>query len=382
MTGRYRHGGDKWLWFVEAPTGGEDDVMLATPLRRRWFRIALGSIAALTLAVAAACRNAPVDRPGAREKARPSAEVPKQEANLPQQIAGVMVQLNGGVHTGFRFAHAKGLVLTGTFTPAKEATSISRAAHLKGPTVSVTARLSDGTGVPQINDDNPNASPRGMAIRFALPGGAFTDIVANSHNGFFVGTGDDFLTFLKAVAATKPDSPHPSPIEQFLGSHPRALKVVVDSKAPPKSFATLSYFGNNAFVFVDSAGTKRAGRYQILPVLGIHHLDSTAATKLSPSYLFDDLQRRIARGPIKYRLLVQLANPGDPTNDGSIVWPDDRKRVELGTISITKIAPNNDELQRSLTFNPIFITDGIQLSDDPFVPLRSAVYALSVAHRR
>jgi catalase len=314
-------------------------------------------------------------QPGQSQVGKPA------EASLPQQIADAMVQTNGGLHPGFRFAHAKGMVLTGTFTPTKAASSISRAAHLKGPTVPVTVRLSDGTGVPQINDDNPNASPRGMAIRFALPGGGFTDIVSNSHNGFFVGTGEDFLAFLKAVAATKPDSPHPSPIEEFLGSHPRALKVVTDSKPLPASFARLAYFGNNAFLFVDSAGTKRAGRYQILPVAGIHHLAPAAATKLSPNYLFDELTRRIARGPIKYRLYVQLANPGDQTNDGSVVWPDNRKRVELGSISLTKIAPNNEELQRSLTFNPIYITDGIELSDDPFVPLRSAVYALSVQHR-
>ena len=305
-----------------------------------------------------------------------------QQKSMPQQIADVMVELNGGLHPGFRFAHAKGLVLTGTFTPAKGASSISKAAHLQGPAVPVTVRLSDGTGVPQINDDNPNASPRGMAVRFALPGGGFTDIVANSHNGFFVGTAEDFLAFLKAVAATKPDSPHPSPIEQFLGSHPRALKVITDSRPLPASFANLGYFGNNAFVFVNRAGTRQAGRYQILPVAGIRHLPAAAAKKLSPNYLFDELTRRIARGPIKYRLYVQLPNPGDPTNDGSVVWPDDRKRVELGTISLNKIAPDNEELQRSLTFNPIFITDGIQLSDDPFVPLRSAVYALSVAHRR
>ena len=304
-----------------------------------------------------------------------------QAKSLPQQIADAMVQLNGGIHPGFRFAHAKGLVLTGTFTPAPTARSISKAAHLTGGPVPVTVRLSDGTGIPDMSDANPNASPRGMAIRFTLPKNSYTDIVANSHNGFFVGTGDDFLAFLKAIAATTPTSPHPSPIEQFLGAHPRAAKVIKDSQALPKSFATLAYYGNNAFVFVDSTGTKHPGRYQIIPALGIAHLDSARAAKAGPNYMFDDLRRRIAAGPIKYTLAVQLANPGDPTNDGSVVWPDDRKKVTLGTIKLTAIAPDNEALQRKLAFSPIYLTDGIQLSDDPFPGLRAAVYALSVQHR-
>ena len=37
-----------------------------------------------------------------------------QEKSLPQRIADVIVQLNGGIHTGFRFMHAKGVVVTGT----------------------------------------------------------------------------------------------------------------------------------------------------------------------------------------------------------------------------------------------------------------------------
>ena len=306
---------------------------------------------------------------------------PTPPPSLPQQIADVMVQLAGGIHTGYRFTHAKGIVCTGTFTPAPAAASISTAAHLHGGPVEVTVRFSDGTGNPQIPDTDPNSAPKGMAVRFALADKAFTDIVANSHNGFFIGTGEDFLAFLKAIAATTPQSPHPSPIEAFLGSHPRARKVVVDSKPLPVSFATLDFYGNNAFLFVDKAGTKRAGRYQIIPVAGVAHLDSAAAAKAGPNYLFEDLPKRLAKGPVKYRLYVQLANPGDPTNDGSIVWPSDRKRVELGTISVTKVAPNNEELQRSLTFNPIYVTSGIEVSDDPLVPLRSAVYALSVAHR-
>jgi catalase len=100
------------------------------------------------------------------------------------------------------------------------------------------------------------------------------------------------------------------------------------------------------------------------------------------NYLFEDLPKRLAKGPVKFRLYVQLANKGDPTNDGSVVWPAARKRVELGTISIEKVAPDNEALQRSLAFNPIYLTKGIEFSDDPFPALRSAVYALSVAHRR
>jgi catalase len=304
-----------------------------------------------------------------------------QEKSLPQRIADVIVQLNGGIHTGFRFMHAKGVVVTGTFTPASGARSISTAAHLTGVPVAVTVRFSDGTGIPMIPDTDTRGAPRGMAIRFTLPGGAFTDIVAISHNGFVVGTGEEFLAFLTAAARTTADSPHPNPVEQFLAKHPRALKFIQDAQPLPASFATLAYFGNNAFIFVDSAGTRRAGRYQILPATGIVNLDSLEASKAGPQYLFEDLPRRLARGPVRFRLVAQMANPGDQTSDGSIVWPDDRKVVELGTLALTAIAPDNEKLQRELTYNPIFLTSGIQLSDDPMISLRSAVYALSVAHR-
>ena len=344
----------------------------------RWSLAApftLGALATL------ACHSEPKRSAESGASAAAAPSTPAPETSLPQQIADVMVQLNGGVHTGFRFAHAKGIVCTGTFKPSPEAKALTRAAHLRGGTVPVTVRFSDGTGVPTIPDTDPRAGPRGMAIRFTLSGGAFTDIVANSHNGFVAGDGEDFLAFLKAVAATRPDSPHPSPVEAFLGSHPSALKFVTESQPLPRSFANLAYFGNNAFLFVDSAGTKHPIRYQIMPVAGLASLDSASAAKAGPNYLFDDLPKRLARGPVQFRLYAQLANPGDPTNDGSIVWPDDRKRVLLGTISVTAIAPKNEELQRSLMFNPIFLTEGIQLSDDPLVPLRSAVYALSVAHR-
>jgi catalase len=328
------------------------------------------------------CKPAGERAGGEADVAPPADSSAAPAASLAQQIADVVVQLNGGVHTGFRFMHAKGIVTSGTFTPTAEAKTLSRAAHFRGPAVPVTVRFSNAPGLATNADNSPGSGPRGIAIRFALPGGAFTDIVSISHNGFVVGTGEDFLAFLKAAAASGPGAKSPPPIAAFLDSHPRAAKFLGEVQVRPRSYATISYFGNNAFVFVDSAGKRQPTRYQIVPVAGEATLDSAAAARAGEDYLAKEITGRLAKGPVEFRLFAQLPNPGDPTNDGSIVWPDDRKRVALGTIRLTKVEPNQEELQRSLTFNPTFLTSGIELSDDPLVPLRSAVYALSVAHRR
>jgi catalase len=303
-------------------------------------------------------------------------------ASLPQQIADAMVRVNGGIHDGARFNHAKGIVVSGTFTPTAQAKSLSRAAHFNGPPVPVTVRFSNGPGVPDNPDNSPASGPRGMSIRFAVPGGGFTDIMSISQNGFVVGTGEDFLAFFKAIAASGPGAARPTPIETFMASHPRAAKFAQEVAVVPRSYATLAYFSNNAVVLVDGNGKKQPVRYQIIPVAGVATIDSASAAKAGGNYLQEEIQHRLARGPAEFRLYAQLPNAGDPTNDGSIVWPADRKRVLLGTIRLTKVEPNQEELQRSLAFNPTFLTSGIELSDDPLVPRRSAVYALSVAHRR
>ena len=281
-----------------------------------------------------------------------------QDKSLQQRIADDFIALAGGVHPGYRIAHAKGLVVTGTFAPSRGATSLSRAPHLVTASTPVIARYSNGSGVPDVADNSPDAVPRGLALRFQLPNGAYTDIVANSHNGFVVGTGEDFAAFLDAALATKPDSKHPSPIEAFLGTHPAALKFVTDPARVPVSFATEMYYGNDAFIFVNAQNVKQPGRYRLVPIGGAKYLDSAAAAKVSANYLFDELTRRLPKEPVKVRVLVQLANPGDPTSDASVVWPDDRKLVELGVVTLTAVAPGNAEVSRKLQFNPIFLSDG------------------------
>jgi catalase len=302
------------------------------------------------------------------------------EKSLAQQIFDTMQQ--AGAKPGYRTAHAKGIVCEGVFTPSKDAAALSKAVHFLGAAVPVIVRFSSGSPDPSIADNSPDAGPQGMAIRFNLPGGGTTEIVALSHNGFVVATGEEFLALQKAIVATDPGKPHPWPIEAFLGGHPLAFKFVQESQVIPASYVTESFFSNNAFMFVNKDGLKQAGRYKILPVAGQHDLSDAEAKTKSPNFLADDLRARLKTGPINFRLVVQLANPGDPTNDGSLVWPEDRRTIDVGTLSITAVVADSDAAQKALVFFPTNLTDGIELSDDPLPALRTSVYVLSFVHRQ
>src|SRR5258708_27846399 len=164
-----------------------------------------------------------------------------------------------------------------------------------------------------------------MAVRFTLPGGGLTDVEGQNHNGFAVGTGEEFLALLNAALATDPSRPHPWPIEGFLGAHPRALKCVQDTAVAPASYATAAYFSNNAFVFVNKDGVKQAGRYRFLPVAGRRDLADDEAQAMSPNFLAEELRTRLANGPVQFRLVVHLANVSGAANDGTRGCPDRRR---------------------------------------------------------
>jgi catalase len=244
----------------------------------------------------------------------------------------------------------------------------------------VTVRFSDGAPDIAVADNSPDASPRGMAIRFGA--GRGTDIMAISHNGFIVGTGEEYLALEQALASTDPAKPHPWPSETFMASHPRALKFVQELNHVPASFATESFYSNNALIFINSKQERQAGRYQIVPVEGTQYLNEADAKNATPNFLSEELTRRLATTSVRFRLLLQLAGPEDKTDDGSVVWPNDRRKIELGIITITSIASDSAAAERALAFDPTRLVDGIELSDDPLLMLRSRVYAYSVAGRR
>lgn len=304
----------------------------------------------------------------------------EQTKSVPEQTVDTLNGLSGGPHAGFRANHAKGVLATGSFRPSAEASSISKAPHFK-ETVPVTVRFSTGTGVPVIPDANPNSRPYGMAIRFTLPKGGFTDFVGISYNGFPVSTPEDFLGLLNAVATIGKSTESPAPIEKFLGSHPAALAFVQAPKPAPASFGSQSYFGVNAFEFTNASGVSRFGRYRIIPVGGNEFISEEDAAKRSPNYLMDELPARLAQGEVKFKVVLQLAEKGDVTNDGSVVWPNERAVIELGTLTLSQPVADGKQAEKALAFNPLILPDGIAPSADPVLLARPLVYAISVGRR-
>ena len=287
-----------------------------------------------------------------------------------------------GLHPGFRPVHAKGAILSGTFTPSPEAASLTRAPHMNRQATPVTLRFSVSTGIPLLPDNDPKAGPRGIAIRFHVAPHSHTDIIGHSTDGFPTRTGQEFLEFFRALAASDPSSPGPSPIKAYLGSHPKALAFVKAPKPAPSSFARESFFGVTAMRFTNKDGVSRYGRYRIVPAAGNDHLTDDAAAAKSANYLFDELAERIARGPIAFQIRVQLANDGDTVDDATMHWPEDRTLLDLGKVTLTALVSDNDQERKKIIFDPIPRVDGIEPSGDPLLELRAAIYLLSGRRRR
>jgi catalase len=299
---------------------------------------------------------------------------------LIQQLLDVLDTLSG-LHPGFRPAHAKGLMCSGTFTPSPEAAKLTRAPHANHPSTLVTVRYSDSTGVPTIPDNDPARSgPRGFAVRFHLAEHVHTDIVAHSTNGFPVHTGEEFLEFLRAVAAF--GAGKPEALGSFLAKHPNAKRFVETPKPIPTSFTREAFFAVTSFKFTNAEGVSRHGRFRIRPEEGTAYLTNEEAARKSEHFLFDEIGPRLARKPVRLSVFVQMAGVGDDVTDASVPWPESRMEIPFGTLTLTARVDENEPERWKIIFDPIPRVDGIDSSGDPLTEVRSDLYLLSGRRRR
>jgi catalase len=286
-----------------------------------------------------------------------------------------------GAHPRTRALHAKGTWCEGTFTASPEAGTLSRAAHFAGEPVPALIRFSNASGDPGSHDAERDG--RGMAVKLRTEAGE-TDVLATMTPAFVSRTPEDFLELMRL---RKPDpetgEPDMERLGAYLGEHQEAMPSIqgVLGVEPPASFATIPYYTPHAFRLVDGDGNGTWVRYRWRPEAGEERLPDDEARARGRDYLREELVERLAAGPAAFELLLQVAADGDPLEDPTAVWPDDRELVSGGRLEITAAVDDPEADGDLVVFDPTRVIDGIEMPDDPVLHARPKAYSVSIERR-
>ncbi len=287
-----------------------------------------------------------------------------------------------GDHPGFRRNHAKGLCVTGWFESNGNAVALSKATVFASGRVPLIGRFALAGGMP-FQTDAP-ATVRSMALRFLPPGGEEWRTGMNNIPVFAVNSAQGFY---EQLLASKPDpatgKPNPAAMQEFLARHPETVRAMTLIRARPisSSFADSTYNSLDAFRFVNAAGVSVPVRWAAVPLQESLPETGTQRVSTDKNYLFDDLIARIQRQPQQWRLVLTIGQPGDPTGDATLPWPEDRRHVDAGLVSIDRVASEDHGSCTDVNYDPLVLPSGIEPSDDPLLSARSAAYARSFTLR-
>lgn len=285
-----------------------------------------------------------------------------------------------GFFPGYRSLHADGRFFKGTFQANETAKKYTRALHLQGEEIPVTVRFSKGGGDPYAHF----SATVGMATRFYLPKGMVTNLVMLSQKLFVANTIEQFMGLLEAGLPKQAGGPvNKEGLQQFLAKNPNSAMVFrmrAESLAPV-SFAHTEFNSVHAFLYRNAAGEVTPARCHWVPVAGVKGQPLADLSAMAADTLYTELSGRLQREKVAFDLVLELAQPGDPLNDATALWPDDRQRVAIGRLSISSTANEGELLDKVMNHDPSQLTDGIDPTDDPILQLRRGVYEVSAALR-
>jgi catalase len=285
----------------------------------------------------------------------------------------------GGVHAGFRRNHAKGVCVTGYFEGSGNATRISRAELFEHVRTPVIGRFA----IPGPNPVAPDGSTpvRSFALEFQLPNHAQWRTGMNNTPVFAVNTPQ---AFYEQLAAGKPDpatgKPDPAKLKAFFGAHPETqpFQQWVKAHPPSSSFANAAYYSINAFKAIDAQGNESYVRWAMVPDAAY---TPARPSGNAPDYLSDELSSRLGQGPLRWHLILTVAQAGDVTDDATRAWPADRQQIDAGTLTIEQDSAQSGGACRDVNYDPTILPDGLAPSSDPLLAARSAAYAVSYNRR-
>jgi catalase len=303
----------------------------------------------------------------------PNALTPARFTDGLEQVAGL--------HPGYRRNHARGVGVSGFFESNGQGVRLSKAAVFRPGRVPVIGRFSLGGGNPHTAD-SPDAV-RGLGLQFSQPDGELWRTAMINLPVFPFRTPG---AFYEQMIASKPDpktgKTDPAKMQAFLERHPETARVVtfLKSQPIPSGFDNSTYYGLNAFRFINEAGDSVPVRWLLTPEQPFEAAGTVTADQ-DKNYLFDALTAQLHRRPLRWHLIVIVGQPGDPTNDASAAWPEGREQVDVGTITLDRAESDEESAATNITFDPLVLPAGIAPSDDPLLSARSAVYSQSFTRR-
>ncbi|ALG67186.1 catalase family peroxidase [Beggiatoa leptomitoformis] len=310
------------------------------------------------------------------------ADEAKTSTVTPEQVVQA-IEKTFGVTQGERRNHTKGVCAVGEFVgiPAV-AEPYSRSALFSGEKIPVVARFSLAGGNPHAPDTAK--SPRGMALEFKLPAGGLQHMTMLNTPIFGAAQPQ---TFFDAIQAAQPDpttgKPDPEKIKAFKASHPdsAAQGAFLASHNPPSSYANSSFWGIHTFKFINKADKTTLVRWQFVPKAGEKPLSDDMLKSAPTDFLEQTLIEQVKQAPAHWNMIVTIGVAGDVEDNPSIAWPDEREKINVGTLTITNAMPQKGADCEKVNYDPLVMSDGIAASNDPILRFRSPAYAISFAKR-
>jgi len=286
-----------------------------------------------------------------------------------------------GRYSGFRRNHAKGLCVRGFFDSNGHGTRLSKAVVFRTGRVPVIGRFSLGGGDPHVSDELNTV--RGLGLQFSLTDGEqWRTAMINLPVFPFKNP----QAFYDNLVASEPDpnthQPDPAKMAAFLANNPETARAlaIIKSQAPSSGFDNSTFYGLNAFRFVDADGLWTPVRWTLAPVQPYEAASATGASQ-DKNFLFDALIASILQHPLQWHVIITVGQPGDPTNDATVPWPEGREQVDVGTLTLDSVESEETSPARDINFDPLILPAGISPSDDPLLSARSAVYSQSFTRR-
>jgi catalase len=284
----------------------------------------------------------------------------------------------GGNPLGHRRNHSKGVCFTGVLNANGAVSRFSVAPMFAAGRYAVVGRFAIAVGDPNALDLTGRV--KSMAIRIVAPDGQEWRSGMNNSPVFVVSNPRDFydLTLAQDVDPTTGKA-DPAAIKRFFATHPQSAPFAewARTAAWTASWADQDYNSLNAFRFIDAAHNSHLVRWSMQATLQPTPVPHDALADMGANFLEQDLNSRLAQGPLTWHLMVTFAAPEDPSNDATKAWPPGRQEIDAGTLVVENAEAEADGPCRDLNYDPTILPAGISVSDDPLLPARSAAYARS-----